>query len=130
VKFKLDENLPGDLGALLRGEGHDVTDVVEEGLAGEKDPSVLAAATGEGRTLMTFDLDFADVRTYPPGSHSGIVVFRLKNRRWKTLEGPLRRFLAECSLHKLEQGLAIVDEVRIRYKAPRRMDPHDPNRKC
>jgi hypothetical protein len=30
---------------------------------------------------MTFDLDFADVRHYPPGSHGGIVVFRLHDQR-------------------------------------------------
>ena len=59
MKVKLDENLPADLATRLRQAGHDVMDVVEEGLGGEDDPPVLKAATNEGRILMTFDLDFA-----------------------------------------------------------------------
>ena len=62
MKFKLDENMPADLATHLREAGHDVTGVVEEGLGGEDDPPVLTAATAEGRILLTFDLDFPDVR--------------------------------------------------------------------
>jgi predicted nuclease of predicted toxin-antitoxin system len=120
LKFKLDENLPADLGTTLRGQGHDVLDVVNEDLAGEDDPPIIKAATEEGRILMTFDLDFADIRQYPPGTHSGIVVFRLHDQRWRTLEGPAKRLLTESNLNKLEQGLAIVDETRVRYKRFRR----------
>ena len=39
MKFKLDENMPKDAAILLKKVGHDVMDVVEEGLAGHKDPS-------------------------------------------------------------------------------------------
>jgi predicted nuclease of predicted toxin-antitoxin system len=116
VKFKADENMPADLATWLRGEGHDVTDVVQEGLGGEDDLPVLRAATEEGRILLTFDLDFADIRHYPPGTHGGIVVFRLQDQRWKTLEGPVKRLLAGGSLEDLEKGLAIVDETRVRCK--------------
>jgi len=45
VRVKLDENLPHDLGEALRRHGHDVHTVVEEHLAGESDPVVVAAAT-------------------------------------------------------------------------------------
>ena len=44
MNFKLDENMPADLGTLLRDRQHDVA---EEGLAGEDDPRVLKAATGK-----------------------------------------------------------------------------------
>jgi predicted nuclease of predicted toxin-antitoxin system len=80
VKFKLDENMPADLATHLREARHEVADVMEEGLAGEDDQPVLAAATAEGRILLTFDLDFANVRRYAPGTHAGIVVFRLHDR--------------------------------------------------
>ena len=81
---------------------------------------MLAAATAEDRVLLTFDLDFADIRRYPPGSHAGIVVFRLHDRRWTTLEGPVARLLAGSTLENLEKGLAIVDESRVRYKRPKK----------
>ena len=120
--LKLDENLPADLSSWLRAEGHDVTDVVEEGLGGEADPPVLKAATAEGRILLTFDLDFADIRHYPPGTHAGIVVFRLQDQRWKTLQTPVERLLAGGSLDRLEKGLAVVDETRVRYKRAKKKD--------
>ena len=116
MKFKLDENMPTDLLLLLRQEGHDATDVAEEGLAGEEDPSILEEATKEGRVLLTFDTDFASIRRFPPGSHSGIVVFRLHDQRWRRLEGPARRLLADNRLDKLKHGLSIVDELRIRFR--------------
>jgi predicted nuclease of predicted toxin-antitoxin system len=120
LKFKLDENMPADLAAMLHKEGHNVADIVGEGLAGEDDLPILKVAAKEGRILLTFDLDFADIRQYQPGTHAGIVVFRLRDQRWKTLEDPARRALTEDNLEKLQQGLAIVDETRIRYKRPHR----------
>jgi predicted nuclease of predicted toxin-antitoxin system len=87
VKVKLDEDMPADLASPLRDAGFDVVNAVEEGLGGKADPPILKAATSEGRVLITFNLDFADVRHYPPGTHAGIVVFRLQDQRWKVLQG-------------------------------------------
>jgi predicted nuclease of predicted toxin-antitoxin system len=119
LKFKLDENLPAALAAMLRDSGHDVDDVIDEGLAGEDDVIVLEHATNADRVLLTFDVDFADIRAFPPGTHAGNVVFRLNDQRWKQLQKSARRFLKETSLEKIANGLAIVDETRIRYKRPR-----------
>jgi hypothetical protein len=33
----------------------------------------------EGRGIVTLDLDFADVRRYPPRSYAGLMVFRLRD---------------------------------------------------
>jgi len=101
---------------MLCDRGFDVSDVIEEGLSGSPDPEVLAAATSEDRVLMTFDADFADVRNYPPGAHGGVVVFLLEDQRWQSLEGPVSRLLASDEFSRLEGGLAIVDERRVRYK--------------
>lgn len=65
---------------------------------------------------MTYDTDFADVRNFPPGSHAGIVVFRLKDQDWRSLEGPATRLLRNKEFARLQGGLAIVEESRIRYK--------------
>jgi hypothetical protein len=53
VKFKLDENMPADLLAYLREEGHDVADVVGEQMGGGPDAIVLTTATTEQRVLLT-----------------------------------------------------------------------------
>ena len=75
MRFKLDENLPADLAPHLREAGHDVADAVEEALGGADDPLILDAARKERRILMTFDLDFADIRQYPPGTTAASLSF-------------------------------------------------------
>lgn len=116
MKVKLDENLPSDLAELLRAAGIDVSTVKDEGLAGHADPAVLRAATAENRVLMSFDRGFADIRQYRPGTHGGIVVFRLKDQRWKTLQTPVRRLISTGALRELRRGLAIVDEHLVRFR--------------
>ena len=68
-KLKLDENLSHHLGPILSGSGYDVTTVAEEGLLSQSDIVVAEAAKREGRIILTLDLEFADLRKYPPGSH-------------------------------------------------------------
>jgi predicted nuclease of predicted toxin-antitoxin system len=77
LKLKLDENLGRSVAARLRDAGHDVDSVLDEGLGGASDAAVLAAATAEGRVLVTTDLDFSDPRSHPPATSSGIVVLRV-----------------------------------------------------
>ena len=116
MKFKLDENLPTALTELLRAGGHDASTVADEALGGSKDPEILQVATSEGRVLLTFDLDFADIRRYPIGSHAGIAVFRLHDQRWTVLEKPARQLVETGLLDRLQGGLAIVDESRVRIR--------------
>ena len=74
--FKIDESMPTSLAPLLAGLGHDAHHVEDEGLRAKMDPIVAAAARAEGRILLTLDVEFADIRKYPPGSHPGVVLFR------------------------------------------------------
>ena len=76
MKVKLDENMPRSANQVLIAAGHDVDTVVEENLAGAIDPQVVAAAAAVGRLLITMDRGLGDIRTYPPGSHAGILVLR------------------------------------------------------
>jgi predicted nuclease of predicted toxin-antitoxin system len=117
MRIKLDENMPLSLAALLRSAGHNVSTVPEENLSGEGDPLVLETAIKEGRLLMTFDADFGDICAYPVGSHAGVVVFRLHDQRWAVLKEPAERLLVSGLLERIEQGIAIVDENRIRVRS-------------
>jgi predicted nuclease of predicted toxin-antitoxin system len=116
MKIKLDENMPAAMTELVRQAGHDALTVAEEALGGTVDRRILEAATVENRVLVTFDLDFADVRDFPVGSHAGIVVFRLHDQRWALLQGPARNLVASGILDRIHGGLAIVDESRIRIR--------------
>jgi predicted nuclease of predicted toxin-antitoxin system len=79
VKIKLDENLPVALARRLEGLGHQVDTVLDEGLRGVDDDRVWEAAQGEGRFLITQDLDFSDIRKFAPGTHHGLMLVRLRD---------------------------------------------------
>ena len=71
MRVKLDENLGRSHAALLRDLGHEADRVHDEGMSGAADSIVWETVCKENRFFITIDLDFADVRKYPPGSHPG-----------------------------------------------------------
>jgi predicted nuclease of predicted toxin-antitoxin system len=93
-RFKLDENLPRDAQALLFAAGHDVETAIEEHLAGNPDAKVLDACCAESRVLVTLDLDFADIRLYPPSTHAGVWVLRPATQSIKNTLSVLKGALA------------------------------------
>jgi predicted nuclease of predicted toxin-antitoxin system len=76
MKVKLDENLSHQLKGVIDALGHETDTVAVEGLLSQSDEQVGEAAKREGRMLLTLDLDFSEIRKYPPGSHPVIVLFR------------------------------------------------------
>jgi len=57
-----------------------ILDRAEQSLNGALDERVIDACTQEGRALVSMDLDFANIRAYPPSHYSGIVVLRPQNQ--------------------------------------------------
>ncbi len=116
IRFKLDENLPRRVEPALRDLGHDVETVLSEGLAGSPDPDILAACNAENRILITLDLDFADIRAYPPGTHRGVWVLRPQEQSFSAV---LKLALAGAGLAALEPTdslLWVIDETRVRIR--------------
>jgi len=70
----------------------------------------------ETRVLITLDLDFANVQTHPPGTHSGIIVFRGKTQDKLTLISLLKRIVPILKDRSPEGQLWIVQPDRIRYR--------------
>ena len=119
VRFKLDENMPAELAAVFRRSGHDAATVAGQGLSGAKDSELASVCSEEGRTIVTFDMGFADIRAYPPRDYPGIVVFRLANQERDHVLEIGRRFLKMLSLApfpptSLDGKLWIVGESRVR----------------
>jgi predicted nuclease of predicted toxin-antitoxin system len=116
--FKLDENLPESLVADLKAAGHDATTAFQEHLGGTEDPTLAGHAAQEGRVLASFDLDFADIRRYPPGTHPGIVVFRLRSQDIASCHAAFARLLANVAEADFAGNLIIVEDRRIRIRRP------------
>jgi len=76
MRAKLDESMPIEAADALRAAGWECDTVHEEGLGGAADSRIAEVCRAESRVLFTVDLDFADIRTYPPGDYIGLVVFR------------------------------------------------------
>jgi predicted nuclease of predicted toxin-antitoxin system len=71
MRAKLDENMPIEAVDLVRAAGWDCETVYDEGLSGVGDSDVAEVCQPEGRVLFTLDLDFADIRAYPPSEYLG-----------------------------------------------------------
>jgi predicted nuclease of predicted toxin-antitoxin system len=77
MKFKVDENLPVEAAEELRQAGYDAVSVIDQNLSGDTDLTISTVCQHEARALATLDVDFADIRAYPPGQFAGLVVLRL-----------------------------------------------------
>lgn len=115
MKFKVDENLPSEFASILRDAAFEADTVDDERLGGSDDSVVSERGRAEGRVLVTLDLDFANIRSYPPGDYPGIVVLRSKAQDKGTLISLLRRLIPVMRERSPDRQLWIVEHDRIRY---------------
>jgi predicted nuclease of predicted toxin-antitoxin system len=119
LRFKIDENLPREVAELLRSAGHEAATVAEEGLTGTPDEALAARVQQEQRGLVTLDLHFADIRTYPPERYRGIVVIRTRLPDKPRVLSIVRRLLPDLTPAALQGRLWIVEEDRVRMRRGR-----------
>jgi len=114
VSLKLDENVPDLVSEILRAAGHDVALARDEQLAGASDDRLLEVAITEARALVTFDLDFSDIRRYEPAGTPGIIVLRLRNQSLPPVRRAALALGSLLSAEPLAGRLWIVGEDRLR----------------
>ena len=117
IKFKVDENLPIEVAQLLRDSGYDAVTVLEQQLGGEPDHNIAQICQKEERTIVTIDLDFADIRAYPPSEYAGLIVFRLSQQDKFHVLNVCKRLLAVFERETPQQQLWIVEDNRIRIRS-------------
>lgn len=116
MKFKSDENLPIEVVDLLRQEGHDALSVMDQQLAGHPDTDVAAVCRAEHRALVTLDLDFSDIRSYPPEDYFGIIVLRPGLQTISSIVRLTTRAIALLDTESPIGRLWIVDELQVRIR--------------
>jgi len=116
--IKLDENLAELHAERLRRAGYSVDRVYDEGLSGATDERVWQRACSEGRLFITLDLDFSDVRRFPPGTHPGILLLRSRTRGRQGVLDVLNRVIVERTLDTLVGCLAVAGENQTRVRRP------------
>ncbi len=115
MRFKLDENLPSEMAALFVEAGHAAVTTLDQQLGGAQDSNIALVCLREGRTLVTLDVDFADIRAYPPRRYPGIVVFRLGKQSRDYLLEIASGLLRDLTV-SLQGQLRIVEDSRIRIR--------------
>lgn len=116
MKFKVDENLPVEIVQMLRANRHDAETIHDERLGGADDPRIAARCRREGRVLITLDLDFADIRAYPPHRYPGFLVLPLRRQDKPAVLSAFRRVLPELARRTVIHRLWIIEETRVRIR--------------
>ncbi len=114
--------LLGDVGIsmstvrILRQQGHDIVHLREEGLQRLPDSEIMEKARAEGRVVLTFDLDFADLLALGVSTSPSVVIFRLRDETPALVNPRLLEVLNERT-KELEKGaLIVVEDSRYRLR--------------
>jgi predicted nuclease of predicted toxin-antitoxin system len=116
MRFKIDENLHPSVAELLTSRNHDVHTVYDEGLRGCEDIHLAEHCHKENRVLITLDLDFSDIRQFPPAAHAGFIVLRLADQSRLHVLKIMTRILDLISCEPVAGRLWIVSEGGIRIR--------------
>jgi len=121
--FKTDENMPLEVAEDLRQAGHDAVTVVDQQLAGQPDVRVAEVCRTEGRAILTLDLDFSDIRAYPPSDYAGVIVLRPSVQTIMNIRRLIRQVIALLQTEPLAGNLWIVDEGQVRIRSGKQDAP-------
>lgn len=116
MKFKIDENLPVEIADLLRAKNLQADTVNEENLSGEDDSAIAIVCKKEERILVTLDLDFSDIRNYPPKEYPGFIVLRLKSQDKESIINLFMRFIPFIQKENIQNKLCILEENKVRIR--------------
>jgi predicted nuclease of predicted toxin-antitoxin system len=114
----LDQNIPEEVTVWLRPRQPNwrISHVKEVQLAGHSDPDIFRWAQSNRAIVVSFDEDFGDTRTFPLGSHHGIVRLRIWPTTVEMTKTALDRLLAQVPPGDLPGSLAIIDNQKIRLR--------------
>lgn len=116
MKLKLDENLPDDLALFFRESGYDAMSVREQDLNGSPDRLISRICIQEQRILVSLDLDFADIRMYPPEEYAGLIVFRLKSQDRDSIIKASKKVIDCLAEETIRHCLWIVEDNNLRIR--------------
>src|SRR2546423_7426669 len=116
MRFKVDENLPVEVADLLGSAGHDALTVFDQKLSGRPDRTVGDTVRDEKRALITLDLDFADIRTFPPADYAGLIVLRVAVQAKPSVLAVIDRVIPLLNTEPLIGMLWVVDETALRIR--------------
>ncbi|MBZ0275162.1 MAG: DUF5615 family PIN-like protein [Anaerolineae bacterium] len=113
----LDHCVPRRYLGLLRGWGYQVDLITDHIPANSPDTEVIALAGRLDATLLTIDLDFANILDYPPANYGGIIVLRYHIQDEAEIDITLQSALSDLYRDDLRSILVIVSPGRYRVRS-------------
>ncbi len=117
IRIKVDENLPEQIAELFNAHGHDAVTVGDQGWQGLADDELWRRIQGEGRWLVTADKEFGDIRRYPPGSHTGIILLRSSRESRADYLRLAATVPMRIKLDEINGAIVVVTERGIRVRS-------------
>jgi len=118
-RVKTDEDLPSEVTSVLKEKEYDSANVRDQGMGGWSDKDIWSEVQKESRFFITADKGFADIRTYIPGEHAGILLLRPDKDGIDPLLKLLNLLLSQFSLSDLSGFTTVVTPRGIRIRRPR-----------
>lgn len=116
MKLLLDMGLSPRTAVFLREKGHDAAHLWEERLSRMSDEAVAQKAALEGRTLVTFDLDFSRILALQRASTPSMILFRLQEFTTDQVNRVLVRLLEQYEEELVKGAIIVVDPDRVRSR--------------
>lgn len=116
MRFLADMGVSYTVVLALRDAGHDVVHLRDEGLQRLPNGEIFTKAEREGRIVLTFDLDFAEIVASLPSSQTSVIVFRLRNTRRENVWSRLQAVLVQSSEALRSGAIVSVEDTRHRVR--------------
>ncbi|HOE67041.1 MAG TPA: DUF5615 family PIN-like protein [Candidatus Hydrogenedentes bacterium] len=116
MRIKVDEDLPRSVTMVLRNAGYETDSVRDEHLCGCPDENLWGIVQHEKRFLVTADKGFGDVRRYPPGTHSGVLLLRPESEGTDAYVDLLHHVLQASTLENLTGMVSVASSRGLRIR--------------
>ena len=116
MKFLIDMPLSPNLARWLESEGHDAVHAAALGLDRAEDVEIIARAAGDGRTIITADLDYPRLLAIAKASGPSLILFRGGDWSDADVIGRVAAIFAATSEADIERSILVVERDRLRRR--------------
>ena len=117
MKFFLDTNIPYSALKIFEELGLESAHARDAGLSRAGDKEIADYAKKNESILITKDLEFANTKLFPSGSHEGLIIIRLPTFfKASQFVNVLQGFLSSININELKQSVAIVKLGKYRIR--------------
>jgi predicted nuclease of predicted toxin-antitoxin system len=118
LNLLFDQNIPQEVTVWMREQCPTwvISHVREVGLSGRPDSEIFQWAQSHQRIVITYDEDFADTRSFPLGSHHGVIRLRVWPTTIEMTKAAIERLISQVPSSDWNGSLIIIHRENIRLR--------------